>query len=135
MERQQKIRRASDCVQQVLKHEPKSWHADLQPLQQILAEADQALLALPLMDVWEAFPEKGNCTIKARWEVVWLVNQYREKTVSVLGLDEFLHAYRVNSDLKKYRSLRNSVRLLQEPHSVGERIQGALVRWCKVVLP
>lgn len=134
-ERQERIRQVSYCVQQVLAHEPSSWHADLRPLQQMVEAADQAILSLPVVDAWEAFPEKGSCTIKARWEVVWLVNQYRDQPVTALGLDEFLHAYRVNSDLKKYRSIRNAVRILQEPHSVGDRIQGMLVRWCRVVLP
>ena len=125
--------RAVGLVQRVLENVPSSWKSDLTLLQRQIRAADEALLVLRLRMVSEIFPEKGNCTVKARWEVIWLVDAYPEQTIAQVGLDDFLHSYRVNADLRQYRRIRDFVRLLMEPRSWGERLQGLVLRWCNIL--
>lgn len=107
---------------------PKDWRKSTREIQQLLSYADCLLRELYPEEIARIFPEEGNCTIKARWEVIWMVDAYKSKKLGEIGLSEFLASYRINRTLRRYRSIREFVRLLHEPHGWGERIEGLFFR-------
>lgn len=121
------------AVGRVLRRRPENWRKNVAAYVNLVEEADQLLSALPL-DTFEAvFPEKGNCTVKARWEVIWLREANPGKTVGAFGLDAFLHAYRINDDIRTYTRLHDFVQSILRPRNVAARVQTLFFRACNIV--
>lgn len=127
------LRAAEESVQRVLRRRPARWRENLAPYVHLLEQADALLRQLRIEEIEQIFPEKGNCTVKARWEVLWLKREYGEKCIGEIGLEVFLHSYRVNEDVRLYVRLHDFVRAILRPRNFPERLRTMFYRLCNIL--
>lgn len=120
-------------ILQIIAEFPKAWHKNARHFYEWAQQIDSLLANLLIKDIADLFPEKGNCTVKARWEVIWLVNDHGTETAAQLGLSNFFSSYRINEDIRKYREIREISRLLVQPNSFTERVLGVILKIFKIM--